>query len=200
MPKNTKSGGEPLDPRISAMSQGQPPLIQFIAAALCSLLGKSETDKLIDQYAPRDIDWTEKVAGHPMHWWNGKTRDQIMQQLKTEPGDAKKRLSEIEDALDARGLQFPEDYAKEHPEEFPGDNIRMAGEGDDKGDGDIVEGDEGEPDNSAPSEETKFAGYPYSELRGKSDQELLAMQNVGERTIAKIREFEAANPEIAKGE
>lgn len=181
------------DPRIANMFANESPAIRFIAAALAMALGPAKTSKLIDQFSPRDIDWTEVVAGAPMHHWNGKTRSQVVKQVGEEGAD------KVAEALKKRELKFPEppkatesDSAEPGGEEeqFPGDEIPPAGTSESKPAAAIPPAPQTQ-ESAPPEGERVFAGYPYSELRGKTDDELRAMPNIGDRTIAAIREFEA---------
>jgi hypothetical protein len=146
---------------------------------------------LIDQFVPRDVDWTEVVAGQPMHHWNGKTRAQVVKQVGEEGADL------VEKALEDRELTFPTSPTEtDESEEFPGEEIPPVGqkpaESPATATGAIPPGTQpAQTTGSEPQGERVFAGYPYSELRDKSDDELRAMPNIGDRTIAAIREYEA---------
>jgi hypothetical protein len=194
------------DPRISQLFANESPAIQFIAAGISALLGPKKSEALMSDFAPRGIDWTEVVGGKPMHYWNGKTRQQIADEAGEETAD------KVGDALQARGIDFPEAMEKsarrdtvegggggEGGDDPEAERLRAAAANADKFPGPGVpsaSGPQGQRINPPAAEhggegEPTFGGYPYSELAGKSDAELLATPNIGEKTIQAIRSYEA---------
>lgn len=215
-----------IDPRIGSMVSDKTPYERFIVMALIELLGERKTTQMLDAIQTRDVDWTEVVAGQPMYHWNSKTKLQIAKELSggaeikspdDVSDDVKEKLDAIEAALDARGLDFPENLKSDTTPAAADEESDTvdSGDGDDTAaaeDGsDTILGGDGDEDNQPPltrsnasnpvqpaanrpvggEDEAHFAGYPYSQLRGKSDAELLSMENIGSKTIEKIREYEA---------
>jgi hypothetical protein len=195
-----------LDPRIAPIFQNERPAIRLIALAVFSQVSGRELDRIIGQFGEKSIDWTEIVDGRPLLHYNGKTR----QQLERE-GLHPDTIAKVEDALDRRGLTLVNDQPP--PPREVGE-VRA-------GDGSVREGDvvrdptladksidksidtsgqerTGQPPPGQPNAQTGqepvIVGHPLSQLRGKSDQQLLAMQNIAPTTIPLIRQAEKDHP------
>jgi hypothetical protein len=212
---------EMIDPRVSAMFRTQPKPIQFLAAAMCALLGAKKTAALVDAFAPRDVDWRQVVAGKPLHYFNGKNAAAL-----ADEGFAPEQIQEVRDAYTARDMEFPETDAPADPDAAtapetppaaplvggkqgtvavpgsgnaprpPGDLGGALTRPDDPAGGgpDAPPGD-GEGDSGEPDggtpENPTVAGYRLSELAGKTDEQLLGMQGIGRATLTRIRQMEA---------
>lgn len=214
-----------IDPRISGMFADQPRPIQFLAMAVCALLGEKKTGALVDEFQGRDVDWREKVAGRPLHYFNGKSAAA----LRDREGFGEDQIQEIRDAYEARGMVFPETDEPGRPvagsvEE--GGPLPLHAAPPAEGEAPEAGGEEGEPATAsgddlagaltdadapagelaaptpgaapveapprpAPPDDLEIAGHKFSDLRGKTDEQLLAMPNIGKATLTRIRQLEA---------
>lgn len=172
------------DPRISGMLRRERPGIQLIAGLLLAALPPEVVDAVVDNLQQRGPDTGEIVAGKPFLHWIGKNWEQIHKECGCDV-----KTAEITRAFLERGMQLPgapeaevEPVTQAAAGTPAANPVPVDAGGSKEGDGDI---DDDEP---------TFGGFPVSELRGKTDQELLKIEGIGPKTILKIREWESANP------
>lgn len=169
-----------LDPRIDSLFKGKSPE-RFIALALCTILEKNgDLESVLDKFDAKDTDWTEKVAGHPLHWYQGKNSEMLKSLAFSD-----EQVKEVNAAFEARKLVFPS--ATTATSDVPDrDDVELSANGNStESDDDDNDDDQGEHEG-----EPTFAGHKLSELAGKTDEELIAIEGIGKRTVEKIRKAE----------
>jgi hypothetical protein len=95
------------NPRLEAMFRGQPLHLQFIAIALAAIMGEEATNTALDNIVPTEIDFTERVAGMPLHYWHGRPESSIRDEFRNAgrpDADADKAVADIRAAYTARGI------------------------------------------------------------------------------------------------
>ena len=166
-----------LDPRISDLYRRETPGVRLLAMAVFSMIPAAQQSEIIESFGGRGIDTQGSVAGKPFLHWMGKSRNQIRRERVTDD-----QMREIEDAFKDRGLQLDPEPSPTQPASARNagnkSNARNAGKK-----------SEGE---DAPPEPT-FGGFKLSELAGKSDKELLAIEGIGPATVLDIRKAQEAN-------
>lgn len=181
-----------LDPRIDGLLRRETPGIRLLVVGLFALLSPTQREQVIDELNPRDPDNQSPVGGMPLLHWYGKDRGAV----RTEIGDDPDRFAEIEQGLVERGIWPEKDEeatpkmqkvkvppAKGHPN---GAQI--------SGGAEIPEDakDAKPVPTTKRDEEPTFGGHKLSDLVGKTDEQLLALPNIGKAAIKRIREAEAA--------
>lgn len=211
-----------INPKIDGMLADRPMIERFMVAAICSLLGPKKVDALLADFNGRDIDWQENVAGKPLHYYNGKHVGNLRAEGMSEEAIAAVQAAYEARGLEFADAPPEEAPAAELPELAGGDDgdpdggggktppggpagaeggpdaaaaagSQLAGavvppEGDDLGAGAPSRDDGANPDG------IKVGPYTLGDLRGKSDDDLLAMPNVGKSTLKRVRELEAQYP------
>lgn len=162
-----------MDDRLIGFLRGASPLMRFIAVSLAALLDDNGlSEKVFAQLYDRGMDPHQIVAGKPFIHWYGKTPQQVIDE-----GVNAEQFRQIVIAHQQRGIAW----------HTPDDEPNVA----------LPAAEAAELPPAAVTEPT-FAGHPLSELAGKSDGELLAIEGIGRATIRKIREaVQAREPQTA---
>lgn len=153
------------DPNASLPLRGASPLMRFIGVGLARLLEKQGMlEGVLDELQDRGIDMLGIVAGKLFSHWYGKTPQQVLDE-----GVSAEQFREIIIAHQKRGIAWHTDDDEPQPA-MPAEAVKQS---------------------EAPSGPA-FAGHPLSELLGKKDAELLAIEGISRAAIRKIREAEKA--------
>lgn len=170
-----------MDIRLQPILRSETHTMRFVALGLARLLEDANAlDDVFDSMEDRGVDMTEMVAGKTFAHWYGKSRGDVERE-----GVSDEQMEQVHAAHEKRGLPFVDEPTGEPDEPVPGhpDNA--------------VAGETSKPQTvttEAESTDEPVFGtdrIPLSHLRGKSDEELLAMKGIGRATIVHIREAES---------
>jgi len=166
-----------IDPRVEAMFRPRPPAERFLAFAVCALLGPRVADVLQHVDGGGQIDWSEKVAGHPLLHFNGKTVAKIRAE-----GHSEETIRKVRQAFEARGVTLDEGEAitpvfdedapipeREAPPAPPAETT-------------------GNPDGTGGSNEPTFAGKPLTYFAGMSAEQIKAVEGITDDDVLAIQE------------
>lgn len=186
----------PLNPRVRGLMAGRPVHERFIIAGLSAIMGPEVLNVILNDVRPAAPDLSRVVQGQRLHWWVGKSREQIKREL---PDDA--NVDEVIAALMEAGYeQVPEQPIVRDPAELADDRSRSA----------LVlpriptappgpdaprpqrAADSVEQPAPAPVTEPTFGDeqLAFSEVRGMSDSELRQIPGVSTNAIREIRRLE----------
>lgn len=185
--------------RVAEIYRGRPAHEVFMATAFANNMDNDQLRQLLDSVSPSgEMDFNRQLAGRPVHHWLGKSAQQIHNETQdadktdeviagiTEMGGHVANVQPvITDADRANERMFSRYLGPRRP--IPVDPEKLP---------DTQDGGELEP---AESPEPTFGNdrIPFSELRGKTNEQLREIPGIGSQAIERIRqlEMEAARQE-----
>lgn len=187
MPHKTKIDQN--DPRISGMIRGANARERFVLLGMATLLASAgQLDQVLSDLNGDTMEVNERVADHPFSHWIGKNARDVRRECKTQ-----EECDAVAAAFKARGIEL--DSGEEtKAEEAAADAADAATAETADGAGEVTAPATAPTAAAKDAPVPKFAGKPVTKLAGKTDAELLKIKGIGKAAIAKIREWEAAQP------
>lgn len=185
IPADPQAQRRDIDPRVLSVAAGRPPHERFIIIGMAYAMPPDMLNVALNESNPGGPDFTEVVADRPLHWWLGKSREQIQRETSdTEKTDA------VVAAMEKRGMQVTAQPVGRDQAEITEDRQRAP----------VTLPRRPEParpedERPAPGPTTTEPTFgndqiPFSELRGLSDEELRANEGIGDAAILEIRRLE----------
>jgi hypothetical protein len=190
MPKRVTTAEVMSDPRMRNLVAGRTPYEQFMLAAQVSNMEPEQAKALLDFVRPAGIDYTREVGGRALSWWLGKSRDQIAREV---PAD---KLDSLIGDLTEAGINvpdtLPERTAADIAEDRSRSNVIIPRRPMPRDEGaELPKRSADSEDDDPPVLDETFGENqtPFSQLRGKTEQELRDA-GIGTAGIRRIRELE----------